>query len=140
MRFFLNRVGLPGQLGLVNKKIIRLQKPSISRDQIARRQQHHIARHQCTYSLFAGCAVTQHRGHHRDLQGQLLGCTTRPVGLHEVQRDTHHHNQTNDERSSHIARERRDAAGGQEHQHQRIAKMCQKLQHDSPLQGLFEHI
>ena len=103
-------------------------------------QLHHVTGDQVTHRQFAGHAIAKDGGGDGDLQGQLVSGTASPVGLDKIERHAHQHNQANNQRPDGIARQRRNTAGHQQHQHQRVAKMRQKLQHDGMLQRLFKHV
>jgi hypothetical protein len=79
--------GLAGQQGLVDEEILGLHQPPIRRDQIARSQQHEIARDQGLGLDRDLAAVAQHPLHQGDRGPEAIGSLLGPVFLQAVEDD-----------------------------------------------------
>ena len=137
---FLDRVGLAGQLCLVDEEVVGLQHPGIGGHQVAGTQQHHVARNQLGHRELARRSVAQHGRGQRHFQRQPLGALPGTVLLHEIQRHAHEHDQRDDDGAGAIPGQCGQRAGGQQHQHQRVAQMGQELQQHRPLPGWLQPV
>ena len=129
---FLHRVGFAGQQRLVDEEVLGLEQTAICRDQIASRQQHHVARHQLRDRDLLRLAVAQHRGPHRDSLFQLIRGAPGAVFLKEIQRYAHQHDGPDDHEAGDLAGHRGDSAGRQQNHHQRIFEVAQVLDEQRP--------
>ena len=132
----LDRIRLAGQQRLVDEEVLGFQHLRIGGNQVARRQQHHIARHQIGGGALLRLAVAQHLHLQRHLGGQLLRRLARTVLLHKVEDDGQQHHHHDHAGAGGVARGGRYGAGHQQHQHQRVAKAREELQHQALAPGL----
>ena len=126
---FFDRIGFPGQHRLVHEEIVRLQHHGIGRDEIARSQQDDVARNHVTGGDLDPDAIAQDGGPQRHRIAQSLGRRVGPVLLDEVQRHAHQHQTGDDEEVGQFAARRRDGAGKQQNEYQRVAKTRKVLEH-----------
>lgn len=117
---FLDRIRLSGELGLIDEKILDFQRQTVGRNQVARGQKNDIALHQLRQSQRARQTVAQRHDGHGDLLGQTLGRSAGTMLLEKIQQHTGQDDDADDGGAHDIARHRRNAAGRQQDQHQRV--------------------
>jgi len=126
----LDRVGLAGQQRLVDEEVLRPQQLAVGRDQVAGRQQHHVARHQRVGCHLLLAVVTPDAHALRHLPRKLLGGLAGAALLREVEDDRQRHDGGDDAGAGGVAGRCRDGAGRQQQQHQRVGEAAQELAPD----------
>ena len=99
---FLHRVGFAGEQRLVDEKVLCLQDTAVTGDQIAGRQQSHVARHQIGQRYINGFAVAQHLRPHCHRLTQSFSSLPGPVLLDEIQRHADQNDAADDEETGRI--------------------------------------
>ncbi len=128
-----HRIGLAGELGLVDEEVIGLQRHAVRRHQSARRKKDDISGNQPAQRNLARRAVTQHGGDDLDLCGQTLRRLSGAMFLEKIERHARQHDESDDTGPGGIAGHRGNAAGRQQNQDERVAQTRQEFQNDQAL-------
>lgn len=114
------RVRLAGQQGLVDEEVTRFDQPAVGGNNIAGGELHDIARHQLLEMQLALAPRAENQRFRRHRAAERIDGVLRAYLLHEVERNAERDDGDDDEEAGRVAGKRRQRAGKQQDQNERI--------------------